>query len=158
MANNGYISFKKNLTSKQIDNDLRAIITKRFGSDLVVESNCDDSDEFWYWTVKPFNNNENPLLEFSVEQISKRKFSFHHPKNKFAFWVQTLIQDELALLYNGTISDEGVSEKWKVIKVEHESFVSFLKEEALFCSDPVFFEKIYKMELKMIPEFLKKYS
>lgn len=41
------------------------------------------------------------------------RHSHHAPVSDFMWWVDASITNEIALAFDGTISDEGVEERWK---------------------------------------------
>lgn len=107
MANHGFLTTKKHLKPDIVDADIREIVSRRFNDKLIVKR-----DET-YWTIEP-KDNDDYRFEFSINTVSTRKLEFRHPPSDWAFWAQMVVHNELAVKYDGTISDEGVTEKWKM--------------------------------------------
>lgn len=59
-----------------------------------------------------------------VENV--HKIEFRNGLHNWCWWVQNVIHNELAVLYNGWISDEGVSEKWRGTPNKYPTFDSYL--------------------------------
>lgn len=129
MANHGYVTTRRKLTPEQVDQDIREIVKRRFKGEVEVEyeklsekptKRRSEGWEFWnIWASWRFRPKSEELWkkfggEFSTWIMSHRKLEFRHPHGDWAWWAQMILQDELALKYGGTISDEGVSERWKV--------------------------------------------
>lgn len=123
MANHGFLTTRKQLTPEGVDRDIKEILERRFRGAVTVEFHDSGlkeppKKEFAVWAGWHFKPKEGLLkdgyrFEFSAWLNSRRKMEFRHPPSDWAWWAQMIVQDELALKYDGTISDEGVSERWK---------------------------------------------
>jgi hypothetical protein len=126
MANHGFVTTRKKLTPEQVDQDIREIVLRRFGGNVEVEYNkCSKnppskgSHNWWaHWEMKAKarfpKDVPDYMFEFAASIMSPHRLDFRHPHADWAFWAQMAVQEELALKYDGTVSDEGVSERWKV--------------------------------------------
>lgn len=131
MANHGFVTTRRILTPEVVDKDIREIVKRRFKDEVEVtltkhsekpSKHPFEGHEFWdIWALWHFEPKSRAIKEdrrhsFSFEtwQMSHRKLEFRHPHGEWAWWAQMTIQNELAYKYDGTISDEGVEERWKV--------------------------------------------
>lgn len=156
MANHGFVTTRKHLTGEKVDADLRVIVNRRFGNDFVVE--YIPHWEQGGWKIKP--SGDSPwFFEFTLWLAKRGTLEFRHPRSGWAYWAQQTIQDELAILYNGTISDEGVFEKWKVKKIEYPTYESWFKmlNSHLLENYKELYEARLKSEFEFLPEILRKY-
>ena len=101
MSNHGYVTSKRWFKADQIEEDLKEIVSRRFGFIPIKRDDNGFAIGFGY----PYE------VEMWVENV--HKLEFRNPMPQWCWWIQTVIQNELAIKYNGIISDEGVSEKWK---------------------------------------------
>lgn len=119
MANHGFVSTKQKLTKEKLKAALDDINQRRFGGKLKITGGDDPG---WNGNGTTFE------VEFYSDKEGKHTYSVHRlfwlasahkiehrhgPGSDFAWWIESTIANELALVFNGTISDEGVSEKWK---------------------------------------------
>jgi hypothetical protein len=112
---------RKQLTPDKVDRDIKEIVERRLGSivEVTFETYTKEPVRGDYWAGWRFSPKEGTVkegyrFEFGAWLNSRRKMEFRHPHGDWSWWAQMIIQDELALKYDGTISDEGVSERWKV--------------------------------------------
>ena len=115
MANHSFVTTKKWLKPDRVEEDLKYILEKRFGDTI---SYTRDGDYFTVGFEYPWR------CEFWVENVHKLEWRNGGPD--WCWWVQCILHNEFALLYNGTISDEGVSEKWKGTQNKYPTFKSYL--------------------------------
>jgi hypothetical protein len=120
MANHGFLTTRKQLTPEQVDRDIKEIIERRLGGIIKVtfDTYKDEPSKDGHWAGWQFKPKEGTVkeghFEFGAWLNSRRKMEFRHPHGEWSWWAQMILQQELALKYNGTISDEGVEERWKV--------------------------------------------
>lgn len=129
MANHGYVTTRRHLTPEEVDRDIREIVKRRF-KDLIevrYEKTAPEPSthnfrgtDFWnIWALWAFEPKDEKLKKtsnyiFEVWIMNRRKLEFRHPHGDWSWWGQMTVQNELAYKYDGTISDEGVEERWKV--------------------------------------------
>jgi hypothetical protein len=109
MANHGYVSTNRRLTGDKLHGLLQEINRDRFDGKLKI------TREEHGWDGKP-------TFEVEIADGLGRLFWLtspgkiehrHGPGGDFFWWVEFTIANELALRLKGTLSDEGVDNKWK---------------------------------------------
>lgn len=126
MANHGFVTTRKTLTPEMVDRDIREIVERRFKNKLEIKydkvsENSPKKGTYDIWAGWEFhlpipskNDKRDWYYDFTAWIMSPHKLEFRHPHADWAFWAQScVLQEELAYRYNGIISDEGVSERWK---------------------------------------------
>jgi len=116
MANHSFVTTRKFLKADQVEEDLKFILNKRFAGKI---SYTRDGEYFEVGFEWPYH------VPFWVENVHKLEFRNQVPD--WCWWVQNILHNEFALLYNGWISDEGVGEKWRGIPNKYPAFHSYLK-------------------------------
>ena len=106
--NHAYITVKRNLNAEDVETQLNQIVKKIWQGAVKVVNNGKDR---WKldgggegWGGFPYG--------LSVWLDSKRKIGFRRAPGDWGGWAQYIVQESLAQHYNGTCSDEGVSERW----------------------------------------------
>jgi hypothetical protein len=129
MANHGYVTTRRILTPEEVDKDIREIVERRFKGHIDVEfkkllkdpkkSSFRGYESWDIWALWVFSPKDKKFKKesrhcFEAWIMSQRKLEFRHPHGEWAWWGQMIVQEELAYKYGGTVSDEGVEERWKV--------------------------------------------
>lgn len=113
MANHGYVTTRKHLSVEKVDAAIREIVTKHFGDEITkIEAGPGEGGDIKHsWWIE-FCDDE--YRGFSVWLMSQRKLEFRHPLGMgVERWAQHIMVEELALKFEGMISDEGVpGERW----------------------------------------------
>lgn len=113
MANYGFLTTRYKLTADRVHADILDIVRIRF-RDLLQVQRRDFNKRETLWGVQPKRAVRDAYMyEFEARLLTPHKMQFRHPPNQWAFWAQVVITNDLALRYNGLISDEGVCEKWR---------------------------------------------
>jgi len=142
MANHGHVRVRGRLcNADQIDKDLRRIIERRFQDHLVVDRDETGDGSYWVVTIK---GSETHGWSCWVE--TRRTLEFRHPRGDFLNYTQTVVQHELAALYNGWITDEGVEGKWDPDVNKFRKFTDWLD---------MFGPQMRELGLKYTPEELR---
>lgn len=130
MANHGFVTTRRILTPEAVNEDIREIVARRLKDEVTIEfrtlsalpkKTAHEGYESWdIWALWHFEPKKSPTIKepwhygFEAWQMSHRKLEFRHPHGEWAWWAQMIIQEELAYKYDGTVSDEGVEERWKI--------------------------------------------
>lgn len=111
MANHGYVKTKKPMTPAGIRAILDELNATTFKNCFEIEQIANDS---WFRLTARVANGKGIWGERSCWLYTKRTFEMRHGGGTaFIWWADGVILDEIARRYNGTISDDGVSNKWK---------------------------------------------
>lgn len=102
MANHSFVTTRKHYNPDKVEQDLKNILVERFSGRIPYKRDGSHFDIGFEW---PYS------LSMWVE--NRHRLEFRNPRPDWAWWVQSVIHNEFALLYNGWISDEGVKEKWR---------------------------------------------
>ena len=123
MANHGFVKSKKTISPEQIDEMLERINHSHFKGNLVVTNSDNES-----WNVEYISNGQKYASRYFWLK-TKRTVEISHGGGggDFAWWLDNTIINELALMCDGTISDDGISDKWKGEQNYHPTYISFLK-------------------------------
>ena len=128
MANHAYVTTRRILTPEVVDQDIREIVTRRLKDEVTIEFKKFgklpkktsykgyESWEIWaLWRFEPKSQKIKEPWRFGFEawQMSHRKLEFRHPHGEWAWWAQMILREELAYKYDGILSDEGISDRWK---------------------------------------------
>ncbi|CAB4196819.1 hypothetical protein UFOVP1290_339 [uncultured Caudovirales phage] len=153
MANHGFITTKKNLKKDNILLDLHEINQRRFKSSLSIEETNWSGRGAWYISYKV--PGQDYREGFHIWLTSSRKIEHRHAHN-FAAYLETSFTEELGVKYNATMSDEGISDKWKPDPEKYKTYKLYYNEiyggaHAI----PGFFEKLLKNTLSHVPKELR---
>jgi hypothetical protein len=125
MGNHGFVTTKKWLTGDRLEKDLKEIIEERF-QNKVPYTREDDYFEIGF----------NYPWKFGCWIENCHKVEFRNPNADWCWWAMAVIQNELALRYNGLISDEGVGEKWKGVANKYPTFRNYIEARLAHMKNP----------------------
>lgn len=107
MANHGFVTTKKKLTHARLIAIVNEINAELLGGSLKVTPY--GGKEPGVSVVMDLPHNGLPIWLASSRKIEIR----HQARGDVGRWIDAMLANELALRLDGTISDEGVSDKWK---------------------------------------------
>lgn len=122
MANHGFVTTRRKVTGDLLFKLLQEISQERFRGDVKIIRDSKD-----WMSVETIPDNVLGARQFWVEtphQIEHR----HGPGGMFCWWIETCFANDLALKLNGTISDEGVEDRWKGEKNKYPSYRNYLEK------------------------------
>lgn len=123
MANHGFVSSKKHFKAKQVAKDLQEINERRFKGLLKIE------DSHWgengSWMISYQVEGHSYPFAFNIWIASPRKLEHRHTHG-WAAYVEIVFAEEIGAKYNGDMSDEGVSGKWKPNPNKYSSYKAWL--------------------------------
>ena len=129
MGNLAFVRFAKNVTPDQLHADIVEIVSRRLKNKIRIEhmkhSEKPVKGEYGYewWHVWVFYYGESSV--FNLAMTNGRNIEAKHGRGDFWWWAQMVIFDELAYKHNGTCSDEGVQEKWKMTKEKLDRYAHY---------------------------------
>jgi hypothetical protein len=152
MANHGYVRFSKPITADEADKSIRAIVNSIFGGLLVVTGPHEFKDGGHGWEVDCPNTD----YEFEVWLSKPTLFEFRHPlMGQWNWWAQLVVQESLARVCGGEITDEGVEGSWKPALEKHRTFKAWLERLYPKTLMGMSTEAIINGELKCLPKALR---
>lgn len=125
MANHGFVTTKKWLTGDRVEKDIKEIIEERFKNKVPIVR-TEDSFEIGF---------EYPW-SFGCWVENCHKVEFRNPMPDWCWWVMAVIQNDLAIKYNGLISDEGVNGYWKGVQNKYPTFRLWVKARHAHMKNP----------------------
>lgn len=141
---------EKDLEEKQLEEDLKEIIHRRF-EDVLNIIHCKKPNEICDWLIKYDDTHR-----FSLSLKEPHKIVFAHPDDFWSLWAQIVIEDELAAKYNCDMTDEGFpNQHLKPDFEHHKSFVRYL--ESTIKHSPLWKQAIIQLEVSRLPDDLKKF-
>ncbi len=149
MANHGFVTTKLNLNDLKLETAITNFVQHTWQDKVKIEINT-------------FNNTNKTEKEFAIylnDQLypqfqhgfvliwlnSKRKIEFR-PQGcgDISFYIYYRIQEHLAQLFNGIISDEGISDKWTP-QFKYHNFESYMKNRFVFPNMNTDEAKLFKL-------------
>lgn len=110
MANFGYVKSRKKIDPVRLNTMLEQLNQARFHGNLVIDYSGDDNPS---WNIRYVSSHDHK--EYASRYCwlgTSRTFSMRHGGGgTFAWWVDQTIINEVALLFNGTITDDAEGPK-----------------------------------------------
>lgn len=149
MSSHCFIKTSKYLEANEVEKDLKDIIHRKFSDLLKIETNVIDG-EICDWNII-FDD----VRRFPICLKNPNNLIFEHPDNSWAYWAQLVVENELAVKYNGRVTDEEYpQQEIKPLLKRHDSFRVFL--EATIHHSPQWKKALIAIEISYLPEALKK--
>lgn len=121
--NHSFVTTKKNLTADMLQEMLEEIGKERFGGKLKITR--EDGSEY----VNVHLGTEHRVILFWL--ASKRTIEIRKQCGgigDIGFWLESVFCNELAVMLDGNIGNEGVGEKWKGEKGKYPTLESFVRK------------------------------
>lgn len=151
MANHGKIHCRKTPKPEQIEAKLQELCKTKF-KDYVGVRPMTDREHGWALSVQgvPKFHDGSVLIWIRSPRVLETRHQF---SSDFMWWVSWTICHELGVLFNGMLSDEGVSERWKPVHNKYPTFLDYhkMKWSRTYQQYPVFAHQL----LKLIPKPLR---
>lgn len=163
MANHGFVTIQeRKFTPEMVDRDLRAIVERRFLGEVDIDfkptKNPMRGDILACWTITPKNvPDPKYIFEFEVWLTNARKLEFRHPHGQWGWWAQVaVLEEEFAYLYGGTVSDEGISERWKGSMEKLKTYPTFRSWIESMYTNLKIRRAMVALEMEYLPKSLRK--
>jgi hypothetical protein len=127
MANHGRVRTRKKLTPAGVSAIIERLNQERFQGRLLIES-CKGGWGQYTWEIKVRDEpGEEPTYGSRICWIeTPNRFEMRHGGGgRFWWWLDAVIQNEVALEFNGTLSDDGHDGKWKPEKGKYPTYRSY---------------------------------
>lgn len=143
------IKTEKYLIAKDIEEDLKDIIHRKFNDLLTLECHIADN-EICDWELR-----YDLTHRFPVSLKDNKKLEFTHPYDAWSYWAQAVVEDELTIKYDGKMLDEEYPQKeLKPAPECHETFQKYL--EITTHHSQQWKQALIAIELSRLPADLKK--
>lgn len=154
MSNHGFVSSKRNFKKEQIILDLQEINQRRFkGLLTIVDSKWGDNGS-WFISY-PEHSHPNG---FNIWIRSAKKLEHRHTHG-WSFYLEVAFSEELCYKYNGILSDEGITEKWKPDPSKHLTYTDWLDDKFGYYKNNILLYPTYllmfNLEMKSLPAIFK---
>lgn len=144
MSNHGFVKTKKFMTVEKLDAMFEELDKRVFKGHLKWEINDGVTYKLTYqsnggvWATRYFWLETRRTLETA-----------HRSDSSISWWICSAVQNEVALLFEGTISDEGVWERWRGAVGKYDTFEKYkdLRYNHLSKSARAQIESLLNMEL-----------
>jgi hypothetical protein len=129
MANHGYVKTRKAMKPEAITAMLADLNITHFKGNLKVEY-CKGEESSWgphIWELAYFSDKE--YAHRICWLNNNHSFEMRHGGGThFAWWLDSVVTNEVAACYNGMISDDGIVGKWKGEVGKHADLHKFLEQ------------------------------
>jgi len=120
MANHGYVKTKKFMNAESVHEFLTNLNETVFKDVL----NIKQEDNYWEISCK----DEKIQGQRQCWLQTKRTFEVRHCYGgDFFNWIDAVIMNELAVKFNGMITDDGVENRWKGVPDKYPTFKSWME-------------------------------
>jgi hypothetical protein len=153
MANHGYITSRRHFKAEQIEKDLQEINERRFKGYLTIQpdSGCSEKGS---WFVS-YNDNLY-TTGFNIWIESQRKLEHRHTSG-WGYYVELVFCEELGAKYDATMSDGGISDRWKPCPEKYPTYRAWLdiSHEMYMKRDPTGCLEMIGREMEFAPKELR---
>jgi hypothetical protein len=131
MANHGYVTTRCHITVPRMQTVLENLNERVFRYRLRIEyvHSLDEAawgEHCWELTIPRPYEPDFPYARRFCWLTSKRKFEIRHGGTNFAFWLGSVVSNEVAVAFDGTITDDGGSGRWKGVPNKYDRYNDYL--------------------------------
>ena len=155
MANHCSVKTKKLMSAKKISDLLADLNMRCFKGNLHIEYYKGENGSWGpdVWDLEYLSIGQS----FGTRVCwlnSNRSFEIRHGGGgDFIWWVDNVITNEVAVVFNGIISDDGVEEKWPGVPNKYDSFKKYLYNMWKHIKEPKLKPFLDEMMSMVPPEF-----
>ena len=154
MANHGWTKTRKLMKPEQITALIEDLNKRLFKGNLKVEYHKSTKSEPGWGPHTWLLSYETGGLEWARRVCwleTGRHFEMRHGGGgHFAWWIDSAILNEIAVKFNGTIGDDGISDKWKGVPDKYNELSVYLDLVTAHCK-PENKKLILQYEQELIP-------
>jgi hypothetical protein len=152
MANHGFVKTKKFMDGENVHELLTHLNETIFKNVLKIEQ------EDLFWAVECKDETIFGYRKFWLN--TKRTLELRHSgADEFFQWVGVVILNEIAVKFNGKISDEGCEESWEGKPNKYPEFINWVEALYLRLGSPLershkdeFYKEHFEFIMKCVPE------
>lgn len=130
MANHGFCKTRKVMKPEDITVMFADMNARLFKGNLQVEYHIGDEHSWGphVWVLEYISPEDQQKYASRVCWLNtRRSFEIRHGGGgDFDWWLDSAVLNEVAVRYNGTISDEGISDKWNGEPNKYDTFKSYV--------------------------------
>lgn len=123
MANHGWVKTRKTMDREKILSMFEEMGSSIFKGGMIAEYN----DQEQVFVVRLAYGGNLWARKICWLETSRHFEIRHRSGSAFEWWIDTAILNEVAVRFNGTIGDDGVSDKWKGEAGKYNKFSDYLK-------------------------------
>ncbi len=155
MANNGWIKTRRKMKPEQITSILEKLNTSLFKNNLQIEYHISTPESPGWgphtWLLKYESNGSEWASRICWLETSHNFVMRHGGGTQFAWWIDTVISNEVAVYFDGTIGDDAISDKWKGEPGKFSDFSQYLECMLSHIKDPETKKRILESEYQFVP-------
>ena len=155
MANHGWVKTRKPMKPEQITAMVEELNQSLFKGNLQVEyHNCVGDKSAWgphTWLLKYMSGGQEWASRVFWLNTSRHFEMRHGGGGHFAWWIDSAIQNEVAIRFNGTLHDDGHGDTWKGEPGKYNKLTDYLKLVLSRHTKPDLKKQLLKWEYEMIP-------
>lgn len=156
MANHGWTKTRKPMKPEQITAMLDELNASLFKGNLQIEYHMSTPESPGWGPHTWLLSYQSEGREWATRVCwleTGRHFEMRHGGgSQFAWWIDATILNEVAVRFNGTIGDEGISDKWKGEPNKFNNFTDYLNLSWDHVKDPNLKSQLLQWEREFIPK------
>lgn len=151
MANHGSVKTRKPMKPEQITALIEELNKSLFKEGLQIEYHQNvESNRPHIWVLNYIYGEENWASRTCWLNTSRHFEMRHGGGGLFAWWIDQVIQNEIAVRFNGVMTDEGTSAKQKGVPGKFHKLSDFM--ESMFShANPTMKKQFLEWEYEMVP-------
>jgi hypothetical protein len=123
MANHAYVKTKKKMTPDLVSQVIENL-NQRVFKGLITTTHTKNEKNLWR---SSFYENEIHWLSRVCWLNSPKSFELRHGGTDFEWWWDTVLANEIAVVFDGTIIDDGDGEKWAGVANKYDDPKNYLE-------------------------------
>lgn len=156
MANHGYVKTRKVMSAVEVTQLLDALNTSLFRGVLDITHSESDGTDGAYgphtWLLIYTARNIDWVRRVCWLESPTHFEMRHGGGSKLAWWMDTAILNEVAVRFDGVITDDGGEDKRQGVPDKYNRFSDYMALTVQHVRDPALRAEILRMEMLMIPE------
>jgi hypothetical protein len=156
MANHGWTKTRKQMKPEQITAMLDELNASLFKGNLQIEYHMSTPENPGWgphtWVLRYHSEGQEWASRVCWLNTGKHFEMRHGGGSQLAWWIDTAILNEVAVRFDGTIGDDGVSQKWKGEPGKFNSFNDYLDQMWKHVKSPKVKAQLRNLENQFIPK------
>lgn len=156
MANHGYVKTRKAMPAAEISQLIADLNTSLFRGVLNIDYSASDGTDGAYgphtWVLAYRARNIDWVRRVCWLESPTHFEMRHGGGSRLAWWMDTAILNEVAVRFDGDITDDGNEGKWQGVPDKYNKFSDYMDLTVQHVKDSALRAEILRMEMLMIPE------
>ena len=156
MANHGWVTTRQHIRPDVITGMLRQLNAAVFKNNLQIEYRQSPPGDTSSWGPHTwllcYVSGEREWARRVCWLETRQRFEMRHGGGgQFAWWLDTVVLNEVACVYHGKLGDDGIPDRWDGVPGKYYDFQAYMAAQVEHITDPELRRAVLAAESECVP-------